>query len=43
MALSCKCLLIPHAAEGVLENPMLLILAEELEREPQPGQGATGN
>lgn len=43
IAMSPECLLIPHTAEGVLEKPMLLILAEELERELQPGQGTTGN
>lgn len=43
MALSRKCLLVLHAAEGVLEKLMMLILAEEQEREPQPGQGVTGN
>lgn len=43
MASSCKCLLIPLTAEEVLENLMLLILAEELECKPWPRQGATGN
>lgn len=42
VAMSPKCLFIPHTAEGVLENPMLLILAEELEPNCSPGRGQQG-
>lgn len=40
MSLSCMCLLVPHKAEGILEHLTLLILVEELEREPQLTRGS---